>query len=232
MKRHKKYIKVAELLSKKSKYTINEAVVLLPQVSTSKFEGSVELHINLKLNEKQKKEIIKGSTSLPFQVGTTAKKIAVITSPDNSPQAKEADVVGGEELIKKIEDGWTDFDVLIATPDMMPKIARLGKILGPKGKMPNPKNETVTTNLTRAIANYKKGKTDFKADKQGGIHIVVGKVKMKGEELKANIMTLLKAINQETIRLQGIPFKSIHLSPTMGPAIELDVNSALKDLTS
>ncbi|MBN2016194.1 50S ribosomal protein L1 [Candidatus Dojkabacteria bacterium] len=230
MHRSKKYKNARKLVEKSKVYTLDEALDLLPKVSTSKFDSSIELHINLNLSEKQKKISIKGSATLPHQVGPKV-KIAVLTSSDHFGEAQDADTVGSDDLIKKIQDGWTDFDVLLATPDIMPKIAVLGKILGPKGKMPNPKNNTVTTDIKDTIESYKKGKTDFKADAQGGIHQVVGKISLKKDQLLENIQTFLKAVFNEVKNLQANPFKTIYLSPTMGPSIRLDVNVMLKDLT-
>lgn len=231
MKRSKKYKEVLKLLDKKKLYSLDEALELLPKISTSKFDSAVEVHINFNLNQKQKKTAnIKGSLILPNQVGTSV-KIAVITTPDHSAKAKGAEIVGGEELIKKIEDGWNDFDILIATPDIMPKLAMLGKVLGPKGKMPNPKNNTVTTDLKGTIESYKKGKTDFKVDKQGGLHQLLGKVNMKKGKLKENVVTFLKAILNESRNINVIPFKTVYLSPSMGPSIKLDVKELIKDLT-
>lgn len=230
MSRSKKYKKVQKLIDKTKHYNLEQAIELMPKLSTSKFDSAIEIHINIKLSQKQKKESIKGSLTLPHQVGTVT-KIAVLTTPEHVDEAKEADTVGAEDLIKKIEKGWSDFDVLIATPEIMPKIASLGKILGPKGKMPNPKNETVTTNLKKVIGMYKKGKLDFKADKQGGIHKTIGKVSMKKEQLIENAKAFFKAVFDETKRLQSMPFKSVFLSPTMGPSIRLDKDQLIKDLT-
>lgn len=230
MSRSKKYKKAVEILDKTKSYPLKEAVKLLPKLATTKFDSSIEIHINLKLTEKQKKESIRGSVSLPHQVGSAA-KIAVITTPAHEQEAKEADLVGGEDLIKKIESGWSDFDILIATPEVMPQVAILGKVLGPKGKMPNPKNKTVTTNLKATIASYKEGKTDFKADKQGGIHKIIGKISLKSDQLLANAEAFLKAVISETQRLQSVPFKSVFLAPTMGPSIRVDIGELMKDLT-
>ncbi|MBU0976338.1 MAG: 50S ribosomal protein L1 [Patescibacteria group bacterium] len=230
MKRSKKYIEAEKLIEKNKLYTIEEALELLPQVSTAKFDSALEIHFLLHLSDKQKKESIKGSTTLPHQVGA-AKRIAVVTTPEHTAEAEAADVTGFEDLIKKIEDGYSEFDVLIATPDVMPKMASLGKVLGPKGKMPNPKNGTITTDLKKAIKTYKEGKLNFKADKQGGIHLIFGKTNMTKEQLLKNLTILLKAVHQETSKLNAIPFKSVFVTPTMGPSIQLDINSLMKGLT-
>ncbi len=230
MKRSKKYKKAKELIDKNKEYPLEEALDLLPQITTCKFDASIEIHINLNLSDKQKKTSIKGSTTFPHQVGDIA-KVAVITTPENNEEAKEADIVGYEDLIKKIEKGWNDFDILIASPEVMSKVAILGKKLGPQGKMPNPKNGTVTKNLKKTIKNYKKGKINFKKDDQNGIHQLVGKASMKKTDLKKNIVTFLKAVFKEVKNLNMIPFKSIYLSPSMGPSIKLDVNGIIKILS-
>lgn len=222
MKRSKKYQKAARLTDRSKDYKLEEAIELLPEISISSFESSVELHINLNLTGKQKKETIKGNITLPHKVGEPA-KVAVITTSEYASKAKSADFVGGEDLIKKIQKGWSDFDVIIATPEIMPKIAVLGKILGPKGKMPNQKNQTVTTDIKKAIDSYKKGKIDFRADEQGSIHQVVGKVNMKKEQILENITTFISAVKQEVKGIKGDPFKSAYLSPSMGPSIKLDL---------
>lgn len=227
MKRSKKYRKAQALVDKTKAYALGAAIELLPKLSTAEFDSSVEIHMNLKLSEKQKKGSTRGSVILPHQAEAST-KIAVITTPEHQEEAKEADFVGGEDLIKKIENGWSDFDIVIATPEIMPKVAVLGKLLGPKGKMPNPKTKTVTTDLKSTIENYKRGKTDFKADKQGGIHKVIGKVTMKKEHLLENVRVFLKAVLKETPKTEGLPFKSVFLTPTMGPSIKLDVTSLLK----
>ncbi len=221
-KRSKKYQKAKKLVEEKDKYPLEKALELLPEVNTSSFKGAAELHINLNFNKKQLKEnTIKGSLTLPNQVGDPV-KIAVVTTPKNQEKAKKADTVGGEELIKKIEDGWMEFDVLIATPDIMQKLAKLGPILGPKGKMPNPKNETVTKDVDRVIENYKKGKTDFRMDEKGGVHKKIGNVDMEKEKLEENIEAFIKAVLEEAKKVKPVPFESIFLSPSMGPSIPLD----------
>lgn len=230
MKRSKKYKAAEKQIDKTKTYSIEDAVALLPKVNTASFDATVEMHVNLKLTDKQKKQSIKGSLQFPHQVGEAA-KVLVITSPDNQKDADAADFVGGEEMVKKIQDGWSDFDIVIATPEIMPKIAVLGKVLGPKGLMPNPKNNTVTNDLKKTIQTYKAGKINFRADKQGGIHIAVGKVAMKPEELSANIIAALEAVFEETKSLSPNPFKSLYLSTSMGPSIPLDTNAVVKQLT-
>jgi len=230
MKRSKKYNQAIELARKKSIYSLKEALELLPKLSLSKFEGSADIQFKLDLGKKTG-ESLKGNLVFPHQVKSSAKKIAVITSPAFVDQAKEADIVGGEDLIKKIEEGFMDFDILIATPDMMAKLVPLGKTLGPKGKMPNPKNDTVTTKVKEVITTYKKGKTDYKSDEKGNLQIAFGKVNMKAEELFENASTIIKSIYNECVKFSPIPFKKITISPTMGPSLQIDLKSLMKDLT-
>jgi large subunit ribosomal protein L1 len=226
MKRSKNYKEKQKLVDKSKEYKIEEALELLPKVASCKFDASIELHINLNLSEKQKKTVVKGSVTLPHQVGEGA-KVAIVTTPEHLDDAKEADLSGGEELVKKIQDGFDDFDILIATPEMMPKLAQLGKVLGPKGKMPNPKNGTVTTDIKKTIQSFKEGKTNFRADDAGGIHQVIGKVSMKKEDIKENLRTYLKALLPE-VPNQAVPFRNAFIAPSMGPSLRIDIADLLK----
>jgi large subunit ribosomal protein L1 len=225
MRRSKTYKEKQKLIDKKKNYTLEEALDLLPKLTTCKFDASVELHINLNLTEKEKNIPLKESITLPNQSSVSKTKVAVITTPDHVSEAKEADFVGEDDLIKKIKEGFNDFDVVIATPEVMPKIAILGKILGPRGKMPNPKNNTVTSDLKKIIQSYKKGKMDFRADDAGGIHVNIGKISMKKENLKENLIAFIKSVIKE-LKNQTQPFKSVYIAPAMGPSVKLD----LKDL--
>ncbi len=222
MKRSKKYKEAIKLVDKTKLYEIEEAVELIPKISTCKFDASVELHVKLNIPSKYEKEVIRGSVIFPYKTGPEV-KIVVLTTSEYFDKAKEADFYGAEDLIKKIENGWNEFDVVIATPNIMTKLAPLGKILGPKGLMPNPKNNTVTTNLEEIIKSYKKGKTDFKTDNNKNIHIVVGKVSTKKEHLIENIKIALKSIIDSSKRYNPNPIKTAYLSPTIGPSIKLNV---------
>jgi len=232
MKRSKKYKSALEKIDKQKEYSLSEAVDILPEIATSTFDASIELHIHLNLNEKQRKRGLKGSVTLPHQVKNGTTKILVLTTPEHEQEAKDADFVGGENYIKKIQDGWNEFDVVLATPEIMPKIAILGKVLGPKGLMPNPKSGTVTTNLSETIQQYKKGKIDFKSDEQGNIHQAIGKVSMAKEELMSNTLEFIKAVNKSIKSTQTNLFKSIHICPTMGPSVKIDPSSLEENLTT
>lgn len=230
MKRSKKYKKAKQEAEKKSQYELSAAIEMLPQVSTSSFVGSAELHINLNM---KKDKSVKGSVKLPNEIKSDETKIAVITTPDNFDEAKKAgaDYVDEDKLIKKIEEGWSEFDILIATPNVMPKIAKLGRVLGPKGLMPNPKNNTVTENLKKVITAYKSGKVDFKAGDHGGIHQNIGKLSQDTQDLVENAYTFIEAIFKEANILGPAPFKSVYVAPSMGPSLEIDISELMKKLT-
>jgi len=225
MKRSKKYIEAQKLITKGKKYTLDEALGLLPQVSFTKFAGSINMQINLNLNEKQKKDVIRGSFTLPYSFGKQV-KILVLAEASEKENAKEADFFGAEDLMKEIEAGKSDFDLVITTPMMMPKIAKLGKILGGKGLMPNPKNGTITTDIGSKIKKFKKGLKNFKAE-NGIITSVIGKTDMKIDELKQNCGEFVKSVNNEIKKLGPNAIKSMYFIPTMGPKISLDVNSVI-----
>lgn len=221
MKRSKKYQKAAEKVDSTKVYSIEEATKLLPEVSISSFAGTVELTLHLNVKDKQKKETIRGSYTLPHKFGEEA-KVLVFADQANQKNAKTADTVGGEELIEKVEKGEVEFDVVIATPAMMPKIARLGKTLGVKGLMPNPKNGTITENPDEVIKEYKSGRRNYKMADSGKITAVIGKADMKQEELIANYEAFFTAIANDLRKLGMNPIKSVVLAPTMGPSIKVE----------
>jgi large subunit ribosomal protein L1 len=223
MKRSKKYIEAQKLIAPNKKYSLTEALGILPKISVTSFAGSVSMQINLNLNEKQKKEVFRGSYTLPHSFGKSL-RVLVIADKSEHEKAKAADFVGDTELVKEIEEGKEDFDLVITTPMMMAKIAKLSKILGPKGMMPNPKNGTITTDLEGTIAKFKKGMKNFRAE-NGLILGVVGKADMKIEELTENCSEFMKAVKSEIKKLGPNAVKSIYLTPTMGPKLIIDVNS-------
>jgi large subunit ribosomal protein L1 len=226
MKRSKNYKKVISKIDKSKKYDIDEAIKLLPEISLTKFAGSIEMSVYLNLNDKQKKESVRGSYSLPNKFGKEIKVLVFCDEADRK-KAEGADFVGGEDLVKEIEAGKSDFDVVITTPGMMVKIAKLGKILGSKGLMPNPKNGTITTDLEGAIKTFKSGKKNFKMSEYALIVGVIGKTDMKPEQIKENIISFVKSIFAEVKKFNPAPFKAISLAPTMGPKISLDVNKVI-----
>ncbi|MBD3279959.1 50S ribosomal protein L1 [Candidatus Dojkabacteria bacterium] len=217
--------KEAKKLIEKKQYSIDEALELMPRISTSKFPGSVELAVNLKLNEKQKKEQMRGSVTFPNAFGEEVKVLALVEKGDEKT-AKDAgaDHVGLEEYVKKIEkENWFEFDVAITTPKVMPQIAKLGQHLGRRGLMPNPKNQTVTTDLEKVIKQYKQGKKDYKKDDSDTVRIVIGKTDMSAEQLKANFEEFKKVVKPQLGKLGVEVIKNIYLAPTMGPSVKIAV---------
>jgi len=208
-------------------YSLEKASALVKEVNTAKFNASVDLHIRLGVDPKKADQAIRGTVSLPNGTGKE-KKVLVFCTSDREEEAKAAgaDFVGLEEFVKKIEGGWTDVDVVIATPDVMPKIARLGRVLGPRNLMPNPKSGTVTTDLVKAITEVKKGKIAFKIDKFSIIHASVGRVSFTGEQIFENANTLVATLIQlKPSSAKGIYLKSITMASTMSPGIPVDPKS-------
>ncbi|MDC3209642.1 50S ribosomal protein L1 [Chitinophagales bacterium] len=208
-------------------YTLAEASNLVKEVNTAKFDASIDLHIRLGVDPRKADQAIRGTVSLPHGTGKS-KTVLVFCTPDLEEEAKAAgaDYVGLDEFITKVEQGWTDIDVIIATPSVMPKIARLGRVLGPRNLMPNPKSGTVTTDLTKAISEVKKGKIAFKIDKFGIIHASVGRVSFTGEQLKDNAAELIVTLSKmKPSTAKGIYFKSITMASTMSPGIPVDSKS-------
>ncbi|MBN1915422.1 50S ribosomal protein L1 [Candidatus Dojkabacteria bacterium] len=223
MKRGKKYNEVTKSFDKTKKYSLDEASKLLPGLSISKFEGSIEIHLTIDAKSKKKECTVRGSITLPHQTGAS-KKVAVIAESKDQKKATDAgaDKVGLDDLIKEIEGGKIDFDVLIATPEVMPRIASLGRVLGPKGLLPNPKNQTVTTDIERVVKSYKAGKLDFKMDEAFGIHAKIGRTRMTPEQIKDNLSSFLKAVLNEAKIISPTPFKSVVVSPSMGPGVKIE----------
>ena len=221
MKRSKKYQEALKKIDRSKKYTIEEAIKLAKEISYTKFPGSVEVELNLNLNDKQKKESIRGSYTLPNSFGKSTKVLGIADTAEKQ-KAADADFFGGEELIKQIEAGKNDFDVVITTPAFMPKLARLGKILGTKGIMPNPKNGTITMDLANTIKKFKAGLKHFKMLESGRINAVIGKTDMDQEKLAANLDAFLKAVLNETKRFGANPIKTMWVAPTMGPKLSVD----------
>jgi len=226
-KHSRRYREVVGLIEKDKEYKIDEAIELAKKVSISKFDGSLEIHIRLGVDLKSPEQMVRGATVLPNGTGKT-QKVVVIANPDKEKEAKEAgaDFVGSQDIVEKISKGWTDFDVLIATPDMMGALGKLGKILGPKGLMPNPKTGTVTMNIGSTVKAAKTGRVEFRMDKTGIIHQGVGKLSFDSEKLIENIKSYFDAIlKAKPTTSKGQFVKSVSLSPTMGPGIKVDPNS-------
>jgi len=222
-KHSKKYRAVAELVEKEKVYPIEEAIELAKKTSTTKFDSSVDIHINLNIDTANSEQQVRGSVVLPAGTGKTKRVLAVV-SADKEKEAKEAkaDFVGGDDMIAKIEKGWLDFDVVVATPDMMSHLGKIGKILGTKGLMPNPKVGTVTNDIAKTVTNLKKGMVEYRADKTGIVHQTIGRVSFKNEDLLANYKEMTDTIMRvKPNGVKGTYVQSIHIATTMGPGIKI-----------
>ena len=227
MKHGKKYVEAAKLVDKTQQYEAAEAISLVKKTATAKFDETVEAHIRTGCDGRHADQQIRGAVVLPNGTGKEVKVLVFAKGTKlDEAQAAGADHVGGEELIPKIQnEGWLDFDVVVATPDMMGVVGRLGKVLGPKGLMPNPKAGTVTMDVTKAIADIKAGKIEYRLDKANIIHVPVGKVSFTEEQLEQNFGALMDAITKaRPSSVKGQYLKSITLATTMGPGVKVISN--------
>ena len=226
MKHGKKYVESAKLIDRATFYEIDEAVALAKKSATAKFDETVEVHIRTGCDGRHADQQIRGAVVLPNGTGKKV-RVLVFAKGDKVAEAEAAgaDYVGGDELIPKIQnDGWLDFDVVVATPDMMGVVGRLGKVLGPKGLMPNPKAGTVTMDVTKAINDIKAGKIEYRLDKANIIHCPIGKVSFTEEQLSQNLNALLDAVvKAKPSTLKGQYLKSLTLATTMGPGVKVSV---------
>ena len=226
MKHGKKYNEAAKLVDRMTFYEPADAISLVKKTATAKFDETIEVHIRTGCDGRHAEQQIRGAVVLPNGTGKTV-KVLVFAKGDklNEAEAAGADYVGGEELIPKIQnDGWLDFDVVVATPDMMGVVGRLGKVLGPKGLMPNPKAGTVTMDVAKAIADIKAGKIEYRLDKTNIVHVPVGKASFTEEALQENFNALMDAIvKARPSALKGQYLKSITLTSTMGPGVKVSV---------
>src|ERR1043166_6884803 len=208
-------------------YTLAEASTLVKDINCTKFDSSVDVHIRLGVDPKKADQAVRGTVSLPHGTGKT-KRVLVLCTPDKEEVAKNAgaDFVGLDEFITKIEGGWTDVDVIIATPSVMPKIGRLGKVLGPRNLMPNPKTGTVTNDVVAAVTDVKGGKFAFKADKTGIIHASIGRVSFSPEKIAENAQELINTlIRMKPATAKGVYLKGISMAATMSPGLNIDTKS-------
>ena len=224
MAHSKRYKQNLATIDRTIEYPLEDAVNMLKDQQAAKFDESVEISINLGIDPKHADQQIRGTASLPHGVGKDVKVLA-IAKGDKQKEAEEAgaDMVGYEEYLKKIEGGWTDFDVMVATPDTMGDLGKLGRILGPRGLMPNPKSGTVTMDLGKAVKELKAGRLELRTDKYGIVHITVGRLSFESDQLKDNIKSLVKTIMRlKPAASKGVYFKNMTLSSSMGPGIKVD----------
>src|SRR5512133_3964328 len=222
----KKFKAASSKVDRNKRYKLDEAFKLIKETATKKFDETVDAAINLGVDPKHADQVVRGAVVLPHGMGKTV-KLAVFAKGDKAREAQEAgaDIIGAEDLAEKIQGGFMDFDKVIATPDMMGVVGRLGKVLGPRGLMPNPKIGTVTMDLARAIKEQKAGKVEFRVEKAGIVHVPFGKASFDAEKLKANLSAIMEVINKAKPQTaKGVYVKNITVSTTMGPGIKLDTS--------
>jgi len=221
----KKYRKAQEAVGSKPLYPLNEAVDVVARNAFAKFDETVEVALRLGVNPKHADQMVRGTVILPHGLGGKSKRVLVIATGDKAREAEEAgaDYVGGDDMVAKIQEGWLDFDAVVATPEMMKSMGRLGKILGPRGLMPNPKTGTVTFDVGKAVSEAKAGKVEFRVEKAGIVHAQVGKRSFGEPELAGNVKSLVGAlVKAKPSAAKGTYLRSITLSSTMGPGIKVD----------
>ena len=226
-KRGKRYVESRKKINRASRYDLEAGMALLKEGGRAKFDESVDMAIRLGVNPKHADQMVRGTVALPHGVGKEV-KVLVFAKGEKEKEAREAgaDYVGAEEFVEKITGGWMEFDKTIATPDMMGTVGKLGKVLGPRGLMPNPKVGTVTFEVGRAVRELKAGRVEFKVDKTGIVHTTVGKISFSADQLKENVMALMDTIvRAKPASSKGTYLKSVAISTTMGPGIKLDPNA-------
>ena len=224
MAKHGKKYRASAAKIEQRPYQLDEAFQLLKQVSYAKFNETVELSMLLGVDPKHADQMVRGTTLLPHGTGQT-KRVLVIANGDKQREATEAgaDFVGGDEIVEKIQGGWTDYDAVIATPDMMRSVGKLGKVLGPRGLMPNPKTGTVTFDVAKALQEIKAGKVEFRVDKTSIIHVPVGKIQFSEDQLRDNATAIINAVRKaKPPAAKGKYVRTIYISSTMSPSIQLD----------
>ena len=223
----KRYRKALEMIDKTKRYELDEAIQILQSIPKAKFDETIEIHMNLGVDPRKADQQIRNSLVLPNGTGKVS-RVLVFAEGDKADEAKAAgaDYVGVSEYVDKIQAGWFDFDVVITTPNLMGKIGRLGRVLGPRGLMPNPKVGTVTMDITKAVSEAKGGKVTYRVDKFSNLHIMAGKLSFEASKLKENIITIIAAILRERpATVKGVFIKSIAVTSTMGPGLKLDINA-------
>ncbi len=233
MKRGKHYLEARKACDPLKNYGLKEALEIVKKIAFAKFDETVDLSVNLGVDPKHADQMVRGTVSLPHGTGKQI-RVLVITSGDKVQEAKDAgaDYVGGQEMVEKIQkEGWLDFDKVVASPEMMKYVGRVGKILGPRGMMPNPKVGTVTNQVGEVVKALKKGQVEFRVDKYGIIHLPAGKVSFDTDKLYENVLTIIDALNKaKPASAKGTYMKKVTVSSTMGPGVRVDVNSLRADL--
>ena len=232
MKRSKRYRAAIEKIEKNRFYGLKEAIELFKQTATAKFDESMEVHVRLGVDPRHADQQVRSTVTLPHGTGVTKRVLALATGEKiREAENAGADIAGGDDLVAKIQGGWMDFDAVVATPDMMKSVGRLGKILGPRGLMPSAKTGTVTDDIAYAVKEIKAGRVEFRVDKTGIVHNFVGKKGFDDQQLFDNTRTLLQAIiKARPASVKGTYVKSISIAPSMGPGIKLDTTAVLKEI--
>ncbi|TLF25138.1 MAG: 50S ribosomal protein L1 [Spiroplasma sp. WSS] len=222
MNRSKRYLAVAKLVDNTKVYPIDRALELSKQTSSLKFDATVEAAFRLNVDPRHADQMLRGSIVLPAGTGKTQRVLVITTTKQKEAMESQADFVGGKEMIEKIQKGWFDFDVIIATPEMMGELGKIGRVLGPKGLMPTAKLGTVTMDVQKAIADIRKGKVEYRVDKQGNIHVILGKVSFAQEGLKDNYLAILNTLRKvKPAAVKGAYIKNISITTAMGPGIKV-----------
>ena len=227
--RGKRYVEAAKLVERGRRYPIGEAVALAQRVNTVKFDATVEAHLRLGVDPRHADQIVRGTVVLPHGTGKET-RVVVFAQGEKAQEALRAgaDEVGGEDLVRRVDGGWFDFDLAIATPDMMGLVGRVGKKLGPRGLMPNPRSGTVTFDVERAVREAKAGRIEFRVDRAGIVHAPVGRASFEPSQLQENVAALIDAIQRaKPAGARGTYMRSLSIAPTMGPGIRVDIPSAL-----
>lgn len=232
MKRSKRYKQIASKVERGKEYTLDEAITLLKEFASTKFDESVEVAVRLGVDPRHADQMVRGTVSLPNGTGKTV-RVLVLTKGSKEKEAQEAgaDHVGLDEYIEKLQQGWLDCDVIIATPDVMSTVGKLGKVLGPKGMMPNPKSGTVTFEVGQTVKEVKAGKIDFRVDRNGILHVATGKISFEVSKIKENVKAFLEMVMRlKPTSAKGQYLRSVTLSTTMGPGIRLDRATLMDEL--